>query len=573
MTDLRYRELVQDFEAGNISRRQFLSRAVALGAGAIAASTLLSESASAAPQSAGRALTSANQTDPTTLIIVDNLPANSWLYLDPGRIYEVNDQAAQNLIYETLYHIPDGSQLANIEPLGAIELPVLSADGLTATIALRPGMKFHNTGNICTAADWVWSFERLVNLKGNASFLFSDFFEAVTAVDDNTLELKLLTPNAALNGIPTSAARGVMDSKAGIESGGSSAADADVTDKLTDWINEGNSLGTGPYKLTAWDVNGEVVLEPTGEYYGEAPTFAKIIWRNVSDLNTQLQLLETGEVDLAYAVDPDSYESAASNEGLQIIEGPSLAYEYLALNVTEEVGGALANKAVRQAIAASIDYDGIIEGLLAGAGVRPATVVPVGLAGEDLVADKKIVTDLAKAQELFDSSGLGEASIKLTFDAGGISPGGVDREILASKLQSDIQQIKGLTVELVPMDPTQRLADFRAGKLQFVMSSWAPDYADVHTYAQPFGQTGGAAAKRVGYSNPAVDTLLDAAIVEADMAKRADLYAQVQEILIDEVPFIVEFQPSYRFPAAKSVTGVTPQGLVIIQLRYASKTA
>ncbi|MGH2551480.1 MAG: ABC transporter substrate-binding protein, partial [Thermomicrobiales bacterium] len=194
MTDLRYQELVQDFEAGNVSRRQFLSRAVALGAGAIAASTLLAGSASAAPQAEGRSLTSANQTDPTTLIIVDNLPANSWLYLDPGRIYEVNDQAAQNLIYETLYHIPDGSQLANIEPLGAIDLPAMSSDGFTATIPIRPGVKFQNSGYICTAADWVWSFERLVNLKGNASFLFSDFFEKVTAVDDNTLELKLLTP-------------------------------------------------------------------------------------------------------------------------------------------------------------------------------------------------------------------------------------------------------------------------------------------------------------------------------------------------------------------------------------------
>jgi hypothetical protein len=43
--------------------------------------------------------------------------------------------------------------------------------------------------------------------------------------------------------------------------------------------------------------------------------------------------------------------------------------------------------------------------------------------------------------------------------------------------------------------------------------------------------------------------------------------------MIDDVPFIVEFQPSYRMPAVKSVTGVTPHGIFIIQLRFGSKTS
>ena len=77
--------------------------------------------------------------------------------------------------------------------------------------------------------------------------------------------------------------------------------------------------------------------------------------------------------------------------------------------------------------------------------------MPLGLQGADVVEPKKFVQDLAKAQSLFDASGLGSAEISLTYDAGGSSPGGVSREILASKLQSDLQQINGLTVKLVPM--------------------------------------------------------------------------------------------------------------------------
>ena len=82
------------------------------------------------------------------------------------------------------------------------------------------------------------------------------------------------------------------------------------------------------------------------------------------------------------------------------------------------------------------------------------------------------------------------------------------------------------------MDSNQRLQDYRDGKLQFTMSDWSPDYADVHTYADPFGRTGGAAAKRVGYSNPEVDKLLEEGIAEQDVAARTEDYIKMQDILL-----------------------------------------
>jgi peptide/nickel transport system substrate-binding protein len=103
------------------------------------------------------------------------------------------------------------------------------------------------------------------------------------------------------------------------------------------------------------------------------------------------------------------------------------------------------------------------------------------------------------------------------------------------------------------------------------MSDWSPDYADVHTYAQPFGATGGAAAKRVAYSNPEVDKLLDEGIAQTDEAKREATYVKIQEILQDDCAFIVEFQPNYVVPAVASVKGAAPHGIYIVQLRYATR--
>ena len=504
---------------------------------------------------------------------MDNIQGGNWLYFDPAKLYEINPASGFQVVYECLYHIPNGNEIGDIEPLLAEEMPAISDDGLTATIPIKSGVRFHNTGNEMTADDWVWSWNRLKNVLSNPSFLFTDFLESVTAVDDHTLEIKLLAPNAALAAVLTSLPFAVTDSKAAQEHGGVAEEGADEKDKLTDWLNEGNSIGTGPYSLTQWDIASEIIIEANPDYWGDAPGLDRIIFRNVADSSTQVQLLETGEADLAFAVDPDKIQQVTDNPGLQLLEGPSLAYEYVAMHTHEDVGGPLAKKEARQAIAHAIDYNGIIDGLVGGRAVRPATVVPLGLLGTEEVLEKANQTDLARANELWTASGNGPSELTLTYGAGQFCPGGLSRDVLSAKLQQDIQQIEGVTVKLTPMDPTQRLQQYREGKLQFTMSDWSPDYADVHTYADPFGRTGGAAAKRVGYSNPEVDALLDKGIAEQDVATRTEDYVRIQEILLEDSAFIVEFQPNYVSPASAAVAGVAPHGVYILQLRYATKEA
>lgn len=520
---------------------------------------------------AAPALAPLAQSDPNTLVLLDNIQGGNWLYFDPAKIFEINPVSGFQVTYECLYHIPDGKKLGEIVPLLAAEMPSVADDGVTVTIPLRKGVKFHNTGNEMTATDWVWSWNRLKNVKGNPSFLVTDFLDSFSAVDDNTLQIKLLAPNAALAAILTSIFFSVTDSAAAQEHGGVAEEGADQSDKLTDWLNQGNSIGTGPYRLTQWDIASEIILEKNADYWGDAPAFDRIIFRNVTDASTQIQLLETGEADIAFANDPDKLQQVADNPALQLLQGSSLALEYVAMHTGKDVGGPLAVKEARQAIAHAIDYSGIIDGLLGGRAVRPATAVPLGLLGTDVVEPKAYQTDLAKANELWAASGNGPTELTLTYGAGSFCPGGLSRDVLSAKLQSDIQGIDGVTVKLTPMDPTQRLQDFREAKLQFTLSDWAADYADVHTYADPFGRTGGAAAKRVAYSNPKIDELLDKGIAELDPKAREEDYVEIQEIILDDCPFIVEFQPNYVVPAVASIEDVEPHAIYIIQLRYAKR--
>lgn len=569
MADPRVHDLVAQLSNGRLSRRQFARRAAALGLGVPAIAALLSN-----PVTAGPALTgsrrSSYQSDASTLIIADNL-AGFWITLDPAVIYEINSQAAFNVVYEPLYHLPDSTKPEAFEPLLAEALPEISADGLTVTIKVRQGVTFHNTGNPMTAADWIFSWNRLKNQQQNPSFLAA-YLGEYSAPDDYTIQLVLPSPNAALVAILSSAPLSVTDSKAIAEAGGTELADAPESTDVRAAITAG-SFGTGPYQVTTFDINTEVIVERNPSFWGEPAAFERIIWRHEQDPNTQLQLVQTGEADIAYSVDPDAISTVESDENLQLLTGPTLAHDYLALHTQADPGGPLANKQLRQAIGYAIDYDGIINGLSGGASIHPATIVPTPLLGADDVMPLAYKLDLAKAQELFDASGVGPIEITLTYGAGASSATGVSLDTYLAKLKDDLEQIDGLTVNLSPMPQAERLQAYREGKLQFTFSGWAPDYPDVHTYAEPFGKSDGAAAKRVGYVNPQVDELLAQGIAESDIEARRAIYVEIQKILIDEAPFLVLEQVVDRKPASVTVQGVTTHSVYQIQLRYASKTA
>jgi peptide/nickel transport system substrate-binding protein len=566
MTDLRFQRYLNRLQSGQLSRRRFLGSAAGAGA-AVAAAGLLGRSGVAAAPSR----LPSRQIDATTLVIADNM-RDEWITLDPGWIYEIRSQAAMILNYEPLYLLPDSTKPTEFTPLLATDMPQVSEDGLEVTIPLRPGVKFHS-GNEMTADDLIFSWTRLKNIKFQASFLATDYWDKVEALDPLTIKITLKSPNAALVPILSSTPLSVADSKVLKEHGGTDAENADQTDTAKDWINAGNSVGTGPYKLTAWDIEGEVVLEKNPDYWGEPPKLDRIIWRNIVEANSQLQAVQAGEADLAYSLDPDVAGSVKDDPNLQLLTGPTLAIEYLAMHTQPDPGGPVSNKLVRQAIGHAVDYNGIINDLMKGAAIQPATIAPEPLLGTDLVHDKRYTTDLNMAQKLFADSGVGPVEITFSYGAGDLAQGGLDVETLATKVQSDLQRIDGLTVKLNPMDAATRLADYRAGKLQFTVSGWTPDYPDIHTYAEPFGRAGTAAAKRVGYDNPDVVKLLDEGIAERDEAKRAQIYAEVLSHIIEDAPFLVLYQPVDQKPARANVQGVATHSVYQIYLRNASKSA
>lgn len=542
--------------------------AAATTAGSPAATT-----ASTSPTTAPAAAASPAAKSGGQIIMGRNI--NDLITFDPGHVYEISSNPIMAGAYQTLV-FQNPPDITKYVPVLAKEVPTvqnggISADGKTYTFHLRENVKFH-TGNTMTADDWVFSLRRLHYLSDNPSFLADPFSTKsavnVKAVDPMTVQFTLNEPNVAFLSYLSTNNTVVLDSKAVKAKGGTDAPDAKTTDKAKDFLDQ-NSAGTGPFILKSFKVKDEVVMDKNPNYWGPPAKFDRFILKQMKDSGTEQQQLEAGAIDIANDLDPDAVAALAKSGKYTITKGNTLDHVYLALNVSKDTGGILSNVQVRQAIGYAIDYDGIINGLLKGAAVRPPTIIPLGLLSVDKVTPM-YKTDLTKAKDLVKQANAVGQTIKLTYGAGDVIEG-VALDTLAPKLKADIEQT-GLKVQLVPEEPQQRLADYRAAKLQFTVSSWSPDYVDVQTYAEPFTKTGGAAAKRVNYSNPEVDKLIAQGIMEQDSAKRSAIYAQIQKIVMNDAPFLVIEQPVAQIVSTKAITGYVYHPVDLVNPYLLAKT-
>ncbi|MDR7551062.1 MAG: ABC transporter substrate-binding protein, partial [Armatimonadota bacterium] len=497
------------------------------------------------------ALGASGQAAPTGRVLVAAIAKMDIRTLDPHRQYEISPPQIMRAAYETLVTPADqGRNLTKLEPLLA-ESYTVSPDGKVYTFKLRRGVRFH-TGGTMTADDVVFSYRRLGNLKDNPAWLFSDHVAKIEAVDASTVRFTLTEPNAAFLSILTSPNFAVVDSKAVRAHNGTDAANADKADKATDWLDQ-NSAGTGPYILRRWTRGVEVVLERNPNYWRPAPPFARIVVRDIPDPSTQLEQVERGDVHIAQSLDADLIARFRRSGKGRVVEGSTLDMTYLAMTTNVQISSVLAERKVRQAVAAAIDYDGIIRGLMRGAALQIPSIIPLGLLGTDpALAPKR---DLQKARQLLAEAGYPNGfSVKMVYPTR-VLVGGLPAETLATKLQADLAQI-GVQLQLEPRETVAWRADYRGGKLAITIADWTPDFADPHGWAVPFAVKGAAAAKRVYYDNPRTGALATEAGKITDPAKRAQLYLDLQRILIADAAFVGLIQPKVNIAVGGTVSGV-----------------
>ncbi len=501
---------------------------------------LCSAVAAAAAASAGWAAEKA--------VLVIGRDASDIRTMDPARAAETTPPLILRAVYDTLVTVT-ADDYNTVKPMLA-ESWESADDGQTLVFRLRGGLKFAS-GNPLTAEDVKFSLDRLKNLKDQPAYLMDNIAE-VAAVDPRTVKVTLADKSQPALKFFASTSLAILDSKLLQEHGGSSAADADKADTATQWLDN-QSAGSGPYKFTAWERNSAVVMERNDDYWGPPAAFQRIIVKYMKDGASQLLALKNGDIDVAFNLTPEQIATLEGNPDIEITSGLSLDFAYITLTSSADLSPALAKPAARQAVAQAIDYDGIISSLLGGHAVRPASFLPIGMAGstEELTNQIGYHTDLDKAKAALAEAGYPDGfGFELSYPTATF--GGIPYDVLAQKIQSDLAKV-GIEITLDPMTTTNFTSKYKGGKAVAAMWEWVPDIPDPYTWTEPAVNR---VADRVHWE-PSAETkaLMHDAVGATDMAEAAALNQKLLRELTERTNYVVLFQPVYRVATRKSISG------------------
>ena len=425
-----------------------------------------------------------------TLIVAMNI--DDLITLDPAWAGETTNQFIHANTYETLVEFSPDDYGTPMPKLA--ESWEISDDAMTYTFHLKEGLVFAS-GNPITSEDVVFSWMRGKNMQN----WFFDPIESIDVIDDLTVQVNLGYPSADFLAIASIPGLGITDSKLIMEHGGTDAEDAYETDDAKEWLDQ-NSAGSAPYIMTSWAQKSEVVLEVNENYWGDKPYFDRVIIKHVEDPTTQLQMLQKGDADIVPSLDIDLVEMAEMDENLKVVISQTLDINYLAMtssNCATEVGpetaALLCQKAVRQAVVAAIDYEGLIDAVLMGYGTRAPSIIPIGMPGVDPTMTES--RDVEKAKALLEEAGYGDGiTLDLYYN---VSP---QRETIAAKIKNDLAEA-GITVNLNPLEATVYLDQMRAQKLPFAFGGWTPDYLDVTLWTDYYSHIENGIAFRMWFDN------------------------------------------------------------------------
>jgi peptide/nickel transport system substrate-binding protein len=468
--------------------------------------------------------------------LVVDLP-NDAATLDPHLQWDTDSYSIYRNIFDNLV-------TRNVE--GKIVPQIAAAwrylDDTTIEFDIRQGVTFHD-GSPLTAEDVAFSIRRIINPTFNSPQL-SQFDQIVSAeaTGPGKVTVKTKTPYPALFAQLVKL----------------SIVPKTVVERVGDQTFNIQPVGSGPYKLEAWQKGVQTTLVANESYWRGKPPFKTVTFRVVPDVSTRVADLRSGRADLVRQLGPDEATALKNDPQLKVLSSPTERIGYLFINA---LSGPTADVRVRRAIAHAIDKSALIEALLQGY-ANPVNIV-LTPANFGYVADvKDYEYDPAKAKALVKEAGAEGAVLSF------LTSPAYDRRLVEA-LQQMLQEV-GLTVDIVALDhPTflrrrQGRPD-EAGSLS--LGRWSCACQDADGVIFPLFRSGGLWSK---YSNPAFDAEVDAARRVLDEKKRLDHYRKAFEILREDVPAIGLYQDFAIYGARKELqwTPTPNEALFVTDIKW-----
>lgn len=407
----------------------------------------------------------------------------------------------------------------------------VSEDGLTYTFYLRKNVLFHD-GRPFTAQDVIFSWERaaspaigsdtvqtyLGDIVGIQAVIDgqAEQISGLRAIDDYTLEVQLTAP--------------VVYFLQKLAYPVAFVVDRENVD-MPSWEYSPN--GTGPFRLQSWVDDEEIILVRNDSYYLESARVRHIMYDLGPGL--PLALYEEGEIDLVGVgganLDRVEDPNNALHDQLQL--GVSLCTTTIGLNTQT---APFDDVRVRQAFNYALDKELLIDTFSGGDALVATGALPPGMPGYTADSHRGYPFDPAKANQLLDEAGYTDRATfpLLTFTTSGYGDvGGYETAVI-----SLWQDVLGITIQPVVIDPFIYYDELYAGNTGHIFSSgWCADYPDPQNFLDILYHSG-SRQNNGRYVNPAVDALLEQARIEADVATRLALYADIERRIVADAPVV-----------------------------------
>ena len=478
---------------------------------------------------------------------------------DPQRAFEPTAAIVDRGIYDTLLTFK-GANVSRPVLLAARGYRA-SRGGRVYTFQLRRDIVFAD-GTPMTSADVVFSFRRLINLKGNPSFLLAGV--TVSAAGKYTVVLRSKVPNTAIPSIVANTSLGIVNSKLAKQHGATDAANAAKADKAEAWFNSPDSAGagSGPYVLKQYSTTSQIILEPNGRFWGRKPAFERVVVRNMP-APTQFVNVQRGRYEVAIDLSAQQATSLKRNRRVLVTTQPSTWVFWLFANNDSSVSDATSNPQFQAGVRAALDYPSFVR--LAGPGaIQARGIIPSMFLGS--LPRATVKRNLPKAKSAFEASGVADQTFQLEYPSD-LTINGVAFATLAQRVQANLKDA-GVNVQLSGAPTGTWLDKYRSGKMAFGLSLWGPDYPDPADYLA--FMPGELVGLRVGWPKGAdagIERLAARARVTTSDPARARLYRQIQNRLNATGPYFPLIQPTQVFVATRDLRGAVFNPLYQVDVR------
>jgi peptide/nickel transport system substrate-binding protein len=404
-----------------------------------------------------------------------------------------------------------------VVPQLATALPEVSADGLTVTIKLRPGVKF-NDGTLMDAQSVKISLDRHRTLQGSRRAAELSAVKDVAVVDPTTVRLTLGQPSSPL--VATLADRaGMIMSPAQL-------------DKMGDKFGT-NPVCVGPFSFVERNPGDRTVLQKAKDYYdADKVKLDRVVFKFIPDDTVRMSNLRSGDILIADRVPTTDVAAMQNDPNFKVTRVTTNGYNALTINISN-VGGigtppgtpdsALAHDPrLREAFELSLDRAQINQ--IVFNGLQEPGCSPISPSSPFAPADLKCPgRDIARAKELIAQAGVATpVPVELQINQGTVN------QRFAELVQA-MAKDAGFAVTVLPLDNTTSLANMTKGGFQVAFSPWSgrvdPD-GNIYSFHYTKGPDNNA-----NVSDPQLDELLDQARAQSSLEARKKLYADAIAII------------------------------------------